>query len=199
MNKITITTSSHCITNPETLRIHGLYTARVTVARTSGKHDIFAIISSQEIAAKIVSLKSSTSCIQLTGELRSRNENGHLYVYAWITDIADANHTDQASTANAVELTGTICTAPTLRTTPGGYTISDTIIVAMNGAQTRSYYLPVITWGSVAHKLASCEIGTDIKITGRFQSRTYSKNEIAHTAYEVSVNTLDILNNAVLC
>lgn len=202
MNKIKITTSVKSITDLKPLRIHGLYDAQVSVPRTSGTHDTFQIICSSEISYQLSALCSNNhqtnaaeQLVTLRGELRSRNENGHLYVYMWVTAVKPVNRANYASIevqlpANAVELTGALCTQPTLRKTPNGYTISDAILVVKNAAETRNYYLPIIAWGSTAHDLAAHKPGDTIALKGRFQSRTYSKGATQNTSYEVSINEL---------
>ena len=55
----------------------------------------------------------------------------------------------------------------------------------------RSDYLPCIAWGTQARLAADLTVGNRIRLTGRLQSRTYTKLENGHsrekTAFEVSV------------
>jgi single-stranded DNA-binding protein len=95
---------------------------------------------------------------------------------------------------NRLELSGTLCKAPTLRSTPLGRTICD-LILAVNRRYGRSDYLPCIAWGSLAHRCAALEVGDPVRLEGRLQSRTYTKRigeeQEERTAFEVSVMTME--------
>ncbi|MBQ9604726.1 MAG: single-stranded DNA-binding protein, partial [Firmicutes bacterium] len=62
-----------------------------------------------------------------------------------------------------------------------------------------SDYIPCICWGRNAVFADSLNIGDNIKISGRMQSRVYQKKLseteiIEKTAYEVSVSKIELLN-----
>ena len=79
---------------------------------------------------------------------------------------------------------------PIYRKTPFGREISD-ILVAVNRAYNKSDYIPCIAWGRNARYIANLEVGANIHIWGRMQSRIYQKRigeEVEErVAYEVSV------------
>ena len=81
----------------------------------------------------------------------------------------------------------------TYRKTPSGREISD-IILAVNRMYGKSDYIPCITWGRNAVFAERFQPGDKISITGRIQSREYTKKindeDVTFTAYEVSVNRL---------
>ena len=98
---------------------------------------------------------------------------------------------------NEVILIGYICKKPIYRKTPFGREISD-ILLATNRAYNKSDYIPCIAWGRNARFSENLEVGAEIRIVGRVQSREYEKKYEDGTsekkvAYEVSVGSLEII------
>lgn len=82
------------------------------------------------------------------------------------------------------------------RTTPLGREITD-LLIAVNRPYNKSDYIPAIAWGRNAKFAETLQIGQNIKIYGRIQSRTYQKkiseNETdLKTAYEVSISKMEV-------
>ena len=104
----------------------------------------------------------------------------------------------QEKVSNEVVLTGYICKKPIYRKTPFGREISD-LLLAVNRAYNKSDYIPCIAWGRNARFCENMEVGTEVKIMGRVQSRMYEKKHEDGTieprvAYEVSVGSLELVN-----
>ena len=98
---------------------------------------------------------------------------------------------------NEVVLVGYICKKPIYRQTPFGREIAD-ILLAVNRAYNKSDYIPSIAWGRNARFCQNLEVGTEVKIVGRIQSRNYEKKYedgtvVKKVAYEVSVGSLEIV------
>ena len=98
---------------------------------------------------------------------------------------------------NEVVLVGYLCKKPIYRQTPFGREISD-LLLAVNRAYNKSDYIPCIAWGRNARFCQNLEIGAQVKIVGRVQSRTYEKKYEDGTvetriAYEVSVGSLEVI------
>ena len=98
---------------------------------------------------------------------------------------------------NEVVLTGYICKKPIYRQTPFGREIAD-ILLAVNRAYNKSDYIPCIAWGRNARFCQNLAVGSQIKLVGRVQSRTYEKKYEDGTveervAYEVSVGSLEVI------
>jgi len=95
---------------------------------------------------------------------------------------------------NRLELSGTLCKEPSLRSTPLGRTICD-MILAVNRRYGRADYLPCIAWGSLAHRCGELSVGDRIGVSGRLQSRLYTKTvegrQEERTAFEVSVMSME--------
>ena len=99
---------------------------------------------------------------------------------------------------NEVVLIGYICKKPIYRQTPFGREIAD-ILLAVNRAYNKSDYIPTIAWGRNARFCQNLEVGAQVKIVGRVQSRQYEKKYEDGTsemkvAYEVSICSLELLN-----
>ena len=101
---------------------------------------------------------------------------------------------------NEVVLIGYICKTPIYRQTPFGREIAD-ILLAVNRAYNKSDYIPSIAWGRNARFCQNLEVGTEVKVVGRVQSREYEKKLedgtiLKKVAYEVSVGSLEIVKEA---
>ena len=100
--------------------------------------------------------------------------------------------------SNEVILTGYICKKPIYRQTPFGREIAD-LLLAVNRAYNKSDYIPTIAWGRTARFCQNLEVGTEVRVTGRVQSRTYEKKfedgtSQMRVAYEVSIASLEVIN-----
>ena len=61
----------------------------------------------------------------------------------------------------------------------------------------KSDYIPVIAWGRNARYAKTLDVGDNVRVWGRIQSRNYQKRisedeVITKTAYEVSVNRMEL-------
>ena len=80
------------------------------------------------------------------------------------------------------------------RTTPFDRKICD-ILLAVNRGYNKSDYIPCIAWGRNALYVKNVEVGANLIVTGRIQSRKYMKNlengqSEERVAYELSVNKI---------
>ena len=101
---------------------------------------------------------------------------------------------------NEIVLIGYICKKPIYRQTPFGREIAD-ILLAVNRAYNKSDYIPCIAWGRNARFCQNIEVGTEIKITGRIQSRTYEKKfedgtSETRVAYEISIASMEVIEES---
>jgi len=107
--------------------------------------------------------------------------------------------TEEFDSPNSIFLNGFICKPPVYRTTPFGREICD-VLIAVNRQYGKSDYIPCITWGRNAKFTGNLDVGTNLKLWGRIQSRDYKKKisddvYAEKTAYEVSVTKLEIVKN----
>jgi primosomal replication protein N len=97
---------------------------------------------------------------------------------------------------NLVTFIGYICKKPICRKTPLGRDIAD-VLIAVNRTYKKSDYIPTILWGRNAKFCETLDIGAQVKLSGRIQSRPYEKKLddetiIQKVAYELSASKLAI-------
>lgn len=136
--------------------------------------------------------------LKIRGQYRSYNnytgEGNRLVLTLFAKELLMADADEE--TVNEIYLNGYICKPVVYRVTPFGREIAD-ILLAVNRAYNKSDYIPCIAWGRNARFARHLEVGQNVKIWGRMQSRDYQKKlseteTITKTAYEVSVNRLEI-------
>ena len=71
--------------------------------------------------------------------------------------------------------------------------------MAVNRAYNKSDYIPTIAWGRNSRFCQTLEVGENIRVWGRLQSREYQKkvgeNEtVKKVAYEVSISKMERVN-----
>ena len=93
---------------------------------------------------------------------------------------------------NEVNVIGFLCRKPTLRETPLGREIGETMLASNREKVHRADYIPIISWSRNAQRMAMLDVGEKVNVSGRLQSRIYKKIlenglEELKTAYEVSV------------
>ena len=181
------------------------YIFDLEVPRLSGNADIIPITISERLLEK-EDLEINKKII-VEGQFRSynsyQNERNKLVLTVFAKDVKFIENQDeeiQASkdfVSNEVTLNGYICKKPIYRQTPFGREIAD-LLLAVNRAYNKSDYIPCIAWGRNARFCENIEVGTEVKVVGRVQSRTYEKKYEDGTsetkvAYEVSISSLEIV------
>ena len=181
------------------------YIFDLSVPRLSGNADIIPITISERLMVN-GDLPINTK-ITVEGQFRSYNSYGEgrnklvLTVFAKnVTLLEDQESEIEARKdfiSNEVTLVGYICKKPVYRQTPFGREIAD-ILLAVNRAYSKSDYIPCIAWGRTARFCENMEVGTEVKIVGRVQSRQYERKHEDGTienkvAYEVSVGSLEVI------
>lgn len=181
------------------------YLLDLAVPRLSGNADIIPITVSERLLS-INELKIDSK-ITVEGQFRSynsyENERNRLVLTVFAKDIKFMENQEEIEVSkdvisNEVKLNGYICKKPIYRQTPFGREISD-LLLAVNRAYNKSDYIPCIAWGRNARFCENIPVGTEVKLVGRVQSRTYEKkyedgrveNKVA---YEVSVSSLEVVN-----
>ena len=164
----------------------------LSVCRLSGAEDTLHVIASREQLSTLPPLDTG-SPLTVSGEVRTFNNRSGVGSRLVISIFARSLSQEEGEDENHLELSGTICKPPVLRTTPLGRTICD-MILAANRRYGRADYLPCIAWGSLAYRCGAMEVGDRLALEGRLQSRIYTK-EIdgqtqERTAFEVSIMSL---------
>ncbi|MBQ7759093.1 single-stranded DNA-binding protein [Anaerotignum sp.] len=174
----------------------GFYTFQISSERLSDKADILPVTVSERLIDKEL-LQVGTK-VDIIGQLRSYNnynsKKNRLVLTIFVREIRLMEE-EETKNENQICLNGFICKPPIYRKTPFGREISD-ILVAVNRAYNKSDYIPCIAWGRNARYMANLEVGSNIRVWGRVQSRTYQKKigEIMEerVAYEVSVSKIEL-------
>ena len=180
------------------------YIFNLEIPRLSGTADCIPITISERLISNFdLSIGKE---VTIEGQFRSyntyENQRSRLVLTVFAKDIREYHEEENEEVgekiSNEVVLTGYICKKPIYRKTPFGREISD-ILLAVNRAYNKSDYIPCIAWGRNARFCENMEIGTEVKIVGRVQSRMYEKKHEDGTieprvAYEVSVGSLELVN-----
>ena len=178
------------------------YLFNLEVPRLSGNADIIPITISERLIANF-DLSIGRKVI-VEGQFRSYNsyegERNRLVLTVFAKEIVEYSEDQEEQkekVSNEVVLKGYICKKPIYRQTPFGREIAD-ILLAVNRAYNKSDYIPCIAWGRNARFCENMEVGTEVKIVGRVQSRIYEKKFEDGTveqrvAYEVSIGSLEVI------
>ncbi|MCI8383311.1 MAG: single-stranded DNA-binding protein [Clostridia bacterium] len=184
------------------------YIFKLGIPRLSGNQDIIPITISERLIGEDTLQEGKK--ILVKGQFRSynsyENEKNRLILTVFAKDVMEVEEREEEeenemvkkdTITNEVVLVGYLCKKPIYRQTPFGREISD-ILLAVNRAYNKSDYIPCISWGRTARFCQNLEIGSQVKVVGRVQSRTYEKKYEDGTvqtrvAYEVSVGSLEVL------
>ena len=177
---------------------HGtrLYKADVKVKRTSDAIDTLPLVISENTFD--VTEDFTGEFVLINGQYRSYNRKDgkkrriELFIFGKEIELL-AIEPDGAE-ANYIFLDGYICKEPVYRETPFGRRITD-LLLAVNRPYGNSDYIPCICWGKAAGLAAEFEVGENVQLIGRIQSREYMKKLTGteaekRIAYEVSVESI---------
>lgn len=172
------------------------YTVFVSCIRKSGTEDRLPVIISERLLKPD---NCNSNFISVQGEIRSYDkwlkEKSRLKVYVFAT-YATIKDTPDEENKNSVVLTGHICRKPTYRLVDNKKEISD-FIISVKRKYNKSDYIPCVCWGRTAKYTFGLDVGTEITITGRFQSRDYIKSidekDVTRTTYEVSASNIKVV------
>lgn len=160
------------------------------VPRLSGAVDLLPVIAQEDVLNAME--LSDGEMLTVTGQVRSHNvrEDGRRRLLIFV--FANLIVCEDGAPLNEVVLEGPLCREPTYRKTPLGREICD-VMLAVPRAFRRADYLPCILWGRTALEGAQYHTRDVLRITGRLQSRTYTKvtetGTEERTAYEISALT----------
>ena len=184
------------------------YIFDLSIPRLSGNADIIPITTSERLIKE--STLQNDKKLLIKGQFRSynsyENQKNKLILTVFAKDIIEIQENEEMEEneivkkdmiTNEVVLTGFICKKPIYRQTPFGREIAD-ILLAVNRAYNKSDYIPCIAWGRNARFCQELEVGTQVKIVGRVQSRAYEKKYEdgrveSRIAYEVSIGSLEVI------
>lgn len=196
MNNIILSGNIEC----EPSLSHELYGEKfykfdLSCRRLSGTRDIIHCVIPEVLIEGI----NREKYIKICGEIRTRNiydgDRFRLDVFVFVNDVLEYEGVDE----NFVEIKGFLCKEPIFRNTPLGRQITDVIIASNRERNNKSDYIPAIIWGRNAIMASYINVGSELNIVGRLQSREYKKKlsetEFENrTAYEVSCIKITVLD-----
>ena len=176
------------------------YSSFIHSQRRSGTVDDIPVIASEYLVKKD---DFDGKYVEIDGEFRSMNMEvegkSKLILQLFVKNIRIVKTKEYADDENEIVLDGFLVKNPIYRVTPNGRQIAD-LMIAVNRPFGRSDYIPCICWGGSAKWAENLEVGTEIFVQGRIQSREYVKrlsedeSEI-RTAYEVSIGKMGVTKN----
>lgn len=178
----------------------GFYNLKVAVERLSESEDILPVMVSDRLI-DVERLKEGV-VVKVSGQLRSYNNyvssKARLVLTVFAREIAIVDEPDTKN-PNLIALNGYVCKPAVYRITPFGREIAD-VLIAVNRSYGKSDYIPCIAWGRNAKFASKLDIGANIRLWGRIQSRKYIKKleqgEEERVAYEVSISKLEIVKDS---
>lgn len=160
----------------------------LSIARNSGTCDIIPCV----ISETIVELAKKGDKVGFIGEISTdsaydENNNRHLNVFVKVHNMFDYEQDE-----NVAAIGGKRLKTCNLRVTPNGIDVCDFTIASNRQSNLRDY-IPCIAWNGTAKKLyAKTKTGTKLRVTGRLQSRIYTKKYDDGTEKEYIVNELSV-------
>ncbi|MBD5132230.1 MAG: single-stranded DNA-binding protein [Clostridiales bacterium] len=170
------------------------YEFKLNVPRLSEHLDVIPITAGEQLVGGL----SVGDAVAVVGQFRSFNrpdgERSRLILSVFAREIVQPKDDINPNTA---ELIGYICKPPIYRTTPFNREICD-VLLAVNRAYSKSDYIPCIAWGKNARLIKNAPVGQKLDVTGRIQSRQYTKRlengeTEQRTAYEFSIGGLEFM------
>ena len=179
---------------------HGkkFYRLSLEVPRLSGNVDHLPVIAEEKILNQLD--LSGGEMLMVIGQIRSHNIRldgiRRLLVFIFAADMI----AEDAEPLNDVVIEGPLCREPIYRRTPLGREICDAM-VAVPRAFNRADYLPCILWGKTAQEISRCHTRDRVRITGRLQSRSYTKltdeGAVERVTYEISALSAEVLDDVL--
>lgn len=166
------------------------YTFKIAIKRLSDTIDILDCICSEVFLTSI----AKDNKIQIVGELRTRNIEGRCELKVFVNEVNEYNQE-----VNEMSVNGFICKPPIYRTTPKGRYVTDVIIACNRQNIHKSDYIPSVVWGRNAIRMSKLNVGQEVNMYGRLQSREYVKHyedgtQETKVAYEFSVSSFEEAN-----
>ena len=168
--------------------------------RLSETKDVIPVMVSER--CKDIENVKKGNCVHIKGQFRSYSKQGkirrHLILYVFAKEISLETDLLGEKRVNKIKLKGYVGKPVNYRKTPLGKDIAD-ILLAVNRNNGKSDYIPCIAWREDAKQAEQFQVGDEIVVSGRVQSREYYK-ELSETevekrvAYEVSCKKLRKVN-----
>lgn len=184
------------------------YELSIETTRKSGVTDSANIVipaSKEKEVKEIIEQAALTPdvAVMCTGKLQTLKdwESGRVLLYV-LADFVGLLTGDNWEEENEVHIeAAALGKRPTYRETPRGKHIADATLKIPNELKPQSFcYIPTIFWEKDAELINEYTEGDVVTVTGRLQSRGYTKKideglEELRVAYELSVSSVDVSAN----
>ena len=168
----------------------------VETVRRSGVPDEAVVIMPYDTYVEDLEIGAPVMAIGQIQTFKDHN-TGKVLVYVLIPEggYIETIHGDHWQEQNELQLRGTIGRGTVYRETPKGKRITDIKLIVPNQLRQSNCYIPCICWNEQADEVKDWAEGTEVVISGRLQSREYTKRinedtQEQRTCYEVSVNNI---------
>ena len=171
----------------------------IAVCRLSNSYDVIPVM----VSERLIDVKNDyRGCtLEASGQFRSYNRHeetkNRLVLSVFAREVTLYEGESEEQNPNHIFLDGYVCKSPVYRKTPLGREIAD-VLLAVNRPYGKSDYIPCICWGRNARYADQFEVGEQVQLWGRIQSREYQKKigedeYEKRVAYEVSVSKMEYL------
>lgn len=163
--------------------------------------DYVPVVISKKLIPDLFEKIKKGKFIEIYGEFRSQNKMGddgksHVKLFMFAHEVNSCKE-DNKEYANNIYLRGFVCKNVVFRETPFGTEIADLILAVNRFDSRKPDYIPCIAWWKNARAASHYEIGKQVEIFGRIQSRVYckkigdSEEKKLKEVYEVSIINLE--------
>lgn len=168
------------------------YEFKVATARRSGTVDVLSCLVSERLVNEV----RENEYLELYGEVRSHRmpkpgAYSKLLVQFYTKEIG--RYKEDVDVIYAYD--ANLHNAPVYRETPKGRKITSFLMQSHREVKKTFDLIPVVCWGLKAKEIAKLSVGDKVSLTGRLQSRQYTKvhedgSSEELTTYEVSVHKI---------
>lgn len=166
-----------------------MYEFKVSTKRTSGTPDIISCLVAENLVREI----RENKFVNVHGEIRTCFKPGEtggrrLIVNVFVKSIGEyENDVDEVYAYSA-----SLGRSPKFREVTGGKKLSELMLGIERGRKDVVDVVPAICWNGNAEKVLHLKPGDKVSLTGRLQSREYTKplengETLTRTVYEISV------------
>ena len=168
------------------------YDATLAVPRLSGYVDMVPVVITDRVT-DIDSLHEGDA-VSIDGSYRSmsRHENDSgkkriMYVFA-----EKVRKEDDGENENRMFICGFVCREPAFRITPRGIKVTELNLAVARRANRKNDYAPCVLWGRNAMFASRLQVGSEVSVTGRFQSKKLKNEDRMY--YEISVDSIQLIS-----
>lgn len=190
MNKVTI--AGEVVRKPElSHELFGekMYEFKISTKRMSGTPDIISCLVVENLVGEIRENKFVNICGEIRTYFKPKADGGRrLLVNVFVKSIGEY----EKDVDEVYAYSASLGRSPKFREVTGGKKLSELILGIERGRKDVVDVVPAICWNGNAEKVLHLKPGDKVSLTGRLQSREYTKplengETLKRTVYEISV------------